>query len=519
MVEYLPMKKDIFLSLLSGLLLILSFPNFNLWFLAWFALVPLFFAIENQGPFKAFLIAYLTGVLFFLGTIYWLIHVTLPGMVFSVLYLALYFGIFGLVLTPSPKPQAPSLFLAPAAWTALEWLRSNGTFGFGWVLLGHSQSQNLPIIQISDYTGAYGVSFLIIAVNSAIFLTIRNFNKRKASALPVLLVGFLVFISLAYGYLRLNNIFTGERLKVSVVQGNIPQEVKWNDAFREEIINRYEALTRKAAENKPDLIIWPETSVPGFLESEKDLFERVKGLVISIDTPLLVGTVREKKGSNGVNYYNSAILFSNDGRILDIYDKVHLVPFGEYIPFKKALSFVEKFAPVPIGDCSAGRVYKVFSFFIERGVKDKDVNWKLLKKVKFSSLICFEDIFPGLTREFVKNGAGFLVNITNDAWYKKSSAPYQHAQNSVFRAVENRTNIIRAANTGASCYIDQKGRIAGLIETKKDGIFVAGFKSHEIVLSRIRTFYTTYGDVFAYLCIIYIVFCIINGWRGARYLL
>lgn len=487
---------------LSAVLLILSFPNFNFGFLAWVGLVPLFFAIEDEKPSKAFLISYLTGVLFFLGTIYWLIHVTLPGMIIVVLYLALYFGLFGLIFAYSFRLFSFGLLiLAPAAWVMLELCRSKFLSGFGWALLAHSQSYNLPIIQIADMVGAYGVSFLIIMVNAALFLTIKNFKRRHYSLSYIGIALFLVFISLAYGIFRLNNIFVGEKLRVAIVQGNIPQAKKWDINFREEILSKYEELTKQAARIGADLIIWPETSVPGFLESEQDLLNRVKNLAKNINTPILAGAPRFEKSLKEA-YYNSAILFDADGAIVDHYDKIHLVPFGEYIPAKFIFSFVEKFAPLPIGDFTSGRNYTIFKFFIERNAKDKNFNWRLLKKVRFSTLICFEDIFPDITREFVKRGASFLINITNDAWFGKTSAPYQHAQSSIYRAVENRVNVVRAANTGLSCFIDQKGRIVEKVESGGQALFVDGFKIHEITLTKTRTFYTRYGDLFAYACIL-----------------
>jgi apolipoprotein N-acyltransferase len=527
----------------SAVLLILSFPGFNFYALAWFGLVPLFFAIEDLKLSRAFLVSYLAGVLFFLGTIWWLIHVTLPGMFVVVLYLALYFGSFGIFCSfflrtsaersgASPKGTIHDsrftknysfLLFAPAAWVTLEYARTHLLTGFGWNLLVHSQSANLPFIQIADITGAHGVSFLIVLVNAAIFIAIRKNRKnrdrhlfsvendaRKIGVCPYFLVViFLLFVTAGYGIYRLNNIFTGDSLRVSVVQGNIPQNHKWDASFREEIIATYESLTRQAAKDSPDLIVWPETSVPGFLESEQDLFGRVKTLVREVKTPLLVGTVREKQGRDSVTYYNSAYLFSKDGAVTDRYDKIHLVPFGEYIPFKNALKFVEKFAPVPIGDCAAGKEYKVFSFVIERSSGGKDYRWKLVKKVKFSALICFEDIFPEIASKFVKNGALFLINITNDAWYKKSAAAYQHAQSSIFRAVENRVNVVRSANTGLSCFIDQKGRVTAVVSEGGKELFVKGFKAHDIILTRTKTFYASYGDVFAYVCILLTLFSVV----------
>jgi apolipoprotein N-acyltransferase len=487
---------------LSAVLLVASFPDLNINSLAWVAIIPLFFAIEGQKPSRAFLLAYCTGVLFFLGTLYWLIHVTLPGMIAVVLYLALYFGLFGLSLSGMHSNKL-RLIVAPAAWVVLEWIRSHFLMGFGWVLLAHSQTGNLTIIQVADILGAYGVSFLIVLVNIAIYLTLKDLLDRKHTTLYLMIALSAVFLATAYGVIRLKNIFPGERLKVAVIQGNIPQDQKWDERFRKDILNKYERLTREAAGQSPDLVVWPETSVPAFIEFEKDVADRISALAKNVRAPILVGAPSVASAASAASpdvLYNSAILFDDDGKVIGHYNKLHLVPFGEYVPFKRALSFVERFAPSPIGDFSAGKEMTVFNFFIQRRSVDRALTTKLTKKVKFSCLICFEDIFPELGRKAVKNGANFLVNITNDAWFKRSSAPHQHAQSSVFRAVENRVNVVRAANTGLSCFIDQKGAIAAPVEAGGKDIFVDGFSVHEIVLARTRTFYTVYGDLFVYSC-------------------
>jgi apolipoprotein N-acyltransferase len=507
------------LAISSALLLIISYPGFNLWIFAWVAFIPLLNAIEGQRPLKAFLLSYLTGFIFFLGTIYWLIHVTLPGMLIVVAYLALYFGFFGLIASHILKRAScyERLFFIPAAWVALEWARSYIFTGFGWALLGYSQSCNLPIIQIADVSGAYGVSFLIVMFNTVTLFAIKNFrNNKREFFVPVAMTTILIIVVSAYGLFRLNNVFTGEKLKVSVVQGNIPQDQKWDERFTDSTMERYQALTGSAAAEKPDLIIWPETSVPGFIENEKTLLEWVKGLAVAADAPLLVGAPRYEDVGGRELYYNSAFLFLRDGALARHYDKMHLVPFGEYVPLRDLFFFVHRFAPRPIGDFVGGKEFTVLRFPIERSLKESEGSWKMMKRVGFGCLICFEDIFPDLARGLVKNNAGFLVNITNDAWFGKSSASYQHAQASVFRAVENRVNVIRAANTGLSCFIDQKGRIVSKVSRDGKDLFIDGFKTHEIVLSRARTIYTVYGDVFAYLCVLFTAFYLSRSVRRGR---
>ncbi|MCX5680388.1 MAG: apolipoprotein N-acyltransferase, partial [Candidatus Omnitrophica bacterium] len=305
-------SSQIILGITSSLLLILSFPNFNLSLLAWIAFVPLLFAIENAGPRKAFLLSYLCGALFFLGTIYWLIHVTLPGMIAVALFLALYFGLFGLVLSLTRCTTGYVLLIfIPALWVTLEWLRSHLLSGFGWALLAHSQSSVLPVIQISDITGAYGTSFLVMLVNSAIFITVKDIKAKKVRAIPCLAAAILVlYVSVAYGTLRLKNVFTGERIKVSVIQGNIPQDEKWDPDLSGKILDKYERLTKEAAKDKPDLIVWPETSVPGFLEIERALSERIKALTVSTGTHILVGAPSEE--ASYTKLYNSAVRFSGE---------------------------------------------------------------------------------------------------------------------------------------------------------------------------------------------------------------
>ncbi len=470
----------------SALLLILSTSfSKSCWIFAWFSFVPLFYALDNTGAKKSFLLSYFTGVIFWTGSIYWLANVTVFGQILLILYLALYFGFFGLLIT---RPFAKcSLLFVPSSWVLLEYLRSHLLTGFPWALLGYSQYANLPVIQIADIAGVWFVSFLIIFVNIAIKEALAKKLRRY-----LFFAGILIALDLSYGFLKLNKIeFTGEALRISVVQGNIPQKLKWNPGSREFVVDRYFKLTSELKADSPDLIIWPEAALPVVLEDEPVYYERLCRYVKSIGYPLLFGAVTNRDDS----YYNSALLLSKEGRLLQRYDKLHLVPFGEFIPFRKILPFLETIAP--IGDMTRGREYDLF-----------DIRHQKLKiKHQFGVLICFEDVFPELARQFVNKGADFLVNITNDAWFGHTTEAAQHLAASVFRAVENRVYLVRSANTGISGFIDPRGRTVSLVSGPRgDLIFTPGYKSENIYLRAHPSFYGYYGDFLILLCLLCLIY-------------
>jgi len=454
----------------------------------------LFFAIENKSKFKAFLLFYLTGVIFWSGIIYWLVHVTLPGLIILVLYLALYFGLFGLIVSTCLLPTTYYVVFIPAAWVLLEYIRGHLFTGFPWALLGYSQYLNLPVIQIADITGAWGVSFLVIMVNVLVYKVIGHGSWVIGKKQNLLLAILLLFLSLGYGIYKLHLspiTYHLSPIKISVIQSNISQDLKWNKSSRDFIMERYFSISNGALKDKPDLIIWPEAALPVVLEEEPSYYERAKDFVKEANAPLLFGAVTLRDNI----YYNSALLISTEGQLLGKYDKLHLVPFGEYIPLRKTLSFLE--TVVPIGDFSRGREYTVFNL--------PTTYYPL--PAKFSVLICFEDLFPDLSREFVKGGAGFLVNITNDAWFKRTSSPYQHFCASVFRAVENRVFLVRAANTGVSGFIAPTGKIISLLGDKfGNNIFISGYESQEVSVSKQgNSFYTRYGDIFVTACFLFVL--------------
>lgn len=481
--------KDIFLCIVSGLLLALPFTCGTLWFCAWIGFLPVFFSLNNKSLPEAALLFFITGIVFWSATIYWLVHVTLAGTIVLIIYLAVYFAAFGLIIRPATRQSRPcALLFIPSVWVLLEYVRGHCLTGFPWALLGYSQYLNLPVIQIADITGAYGVSFLVVLVNAALVEMLWSARTRQAArfATTVIVVSLILIPALYYGYrsISFRHALPEDRqaIRVSVIQGNVPQEMKWDRHSQDFIIDKYITITKEAAKDKPDLIVWPEAALPVVAEEEPVYYDYVKSCAQELRIPLAIGAVTMRDR----HYYNSCLLISRDGVLSGRYDKMHLVPFGEYIPLRKVFTFLETI--VPIGEVSRGREYTVLS------LPAGDAS----SPARFSVLICFEDLFPELSRGFVRQGARFLVNITNDAWYKKTSSAYQHFQASVFRAVENRVCLVRAANTGVSGFIAPSGKIISLVRDRKgETLFVDGYATCPVPSdAHGLTFYTRRGDVF-----------------------
>ncbi len=489
--------RSLLLAALSGILLAVAFPVLNLHLLAWVALLPLFLALRGQSVRNGFWLGGVAGIVYFAGTVYWVTNSVhfyggipiIPASLITLLlcaYMALYPAVFGAAVVHIRKNH-PSLFFvaAPALWTTLELARTYAFSGFPWSLLGYSQYLALPVVQIADITGVYGVSFLIVLVNAALAEFIRD-RKNYPGLLVALAV--MLFV-LGYGYMKLRLPEQGAGIKVSVAQGNIEQDKKWDPAFQEETLAIYRRLTREALKEHPDLVIWPETAVPfyfgGVAPTDQALTADLGAFVKQSRVPLLFGSATyEVKPNRQIIGRNSAFLLSADGQVEATYHKLHLVPFGEYVPLKKVLFFVEKMVQA-IGDFQAGDDYVVMRVPYGR------------TETKLSVVICYEIIFPDLVRRFVDKGANVITTITNDAWFGKTAAPYQHFSMAVLRAVENRVPVARAANTGISGFIDAQGHI--LAESE---IFIQTQLTHTLVPGTEKTFYTRHGDVFSYLCVL-----------------
>ncbi|MCI0483615.1 MAG: apolipoprotein N-acyltransferase [candidate division NC10 bacterium] len=493
------------LAALSGVLLALSFPRFDLAPLAFVALIPLLVGLDGVPPLQGTYLGVVAGTVFSLMSIPWVVHtmtaygkLPLPVSVLLLvalsLYLALYVGVFAFGVTRlSPGGGLGYLVGAATLWVSLEYLRTFLLTGFPWNLLGYTQYRSLSIIQIASVTGVYGVSFLLVLVNVAVALACLHVRRSGWQALmPALGVGVLLMGTVLFGMGRVSAEIPRGEIRVSVVQGNIEQGVKWDPEFAGRTIAIYNRLTRRT-DRGADLIVWPETAVPFFLREGGPLTRRVLDLAMEVQAPLLVGSPDRVSGASP-RYYNSAFLISPAGEIVQKYDKMHLVPFGEYVPLSSLLFFVHKMA-TGIGDFSAGEAFTVFE----------------IPEGRFGVLICFETIFPDQVRRYVLAGADFLVNITNDAWFGDSAAPYQHLSMAALRAVENGVYLVRAANTGISALVAPSGQIL-----EQSNLFVEAVLSGTMAPRSGGTFYTRRGDLFAWGSVLISLFLLAPRRRTGR---
>ena len=484
-----------FLTLLSAFSLILSFPKFSLWPLAWIAFVPVFYAARREQKFGGvFLHFYLMGFIFFFFSVEWLRHVSYFGWIFVATKYALYFGVFGLIVHWFWKRNHffLSLIALPSIWVVLEWMRAEvPVWGFGWNLLSYSHSFNLDISGIASIIGAYGLSWLIMFANLSIFFILDfELSHRKSDGIIAItgILGLALVFGIYFAYdLKPEINSKGPNIRAVIVQGNIPQAQKWDYAHKIPILKTHEALSRLGAGKEvADLIIWPEAAYPGFYNVDQEKM-RMHNLADELKSPILFGGLDvEGAGSNVEHYFNSAFLILPNEHEETRYDKIRLVSFGEYVPWRTFFNLfgLERLAySLGVSDFEPGRDIKAFS----------------IKEIKFSTLICFEDTFPSMALKAVKGGAQFLVVITNDAWFSKSAAPYQHLQASIFRAIENGVPLIRSANTGVSAVIASNGKVLDEVKDKSGNTtFIAGVLSRSVSLNQGTTFYQSKGYLLPY---------------------
>jgi apolipoprotein N-acyltransferase len=499
-------------ALASGLMLTAAFPSPGLSWLAWVALVPLLFCLRDLSPRWSFAAGFLAGWAHYLTLGYWLIPTIMvyggvplaPALAFYLglgACLAAFTGLFGLMVSRVRGQPPICLLSAPVFWVALEYLRTHLFTGLPWELMGYSQYRNILLIQMADIAGVYGLSFLIVLVNAAVTGLLLRFRRRPWRGMPV--TGRAVFLLgaaalmmtagvCAYGWQRVKTIdhaLAGAPTRtIAVVQGNIDQTQKWDAAFQLATVKKHLLLAMETLSRDPDLIVMPETALPFYFYYEESLTDMVCRVVRQTGTFLLAGAPAFERTPTDIRYFNSAFLINPGGEVIGRYDKTHLVPFGEYVPFGRYLPFIEKLV-AGVGDFTAGTAGQVIP----------------MDGTQLGVQICYEIIFPDICRRMVKNGADLIINITNDAWYGRTSAPYQHFSMTVLRAVENRRSLVRSANTGISGFIDPSGRIR-----ETTGLFVEAAPVYRVPVFTGRTLYNRTGDLFAKCCVILLLIVILE---------
>uniref|UniRef100_A0A7C4ASX8 Apolipoprotein N-acyltransferase n=1 Tax=Desulfomonile tiedjei TaxID=2358 RepID=A0A7C4ASX8_9BACT len=481
----------------GGLLLALSFPTWGLFFTAWAAFIPLFFAVQSdsrlhaavlyggtfQAAFSIFDLIWIHKALVVYGHIHWF----LAAIVFLCLVavLSLFGAAFGAALAYGWNNGMPFYVTAPLLWTAVEYAKTYLFTGFPWDLVGYSQAPLQTFLQVVDITGIYGVSFLVVAVNTAVWELLQSLLIGRSLRRAVLIYcAAACCAAYLYGSLRLEQVQRRQSafptFSVGILQGNIPQEMKWERSAMERSFAAYERLAVEAKEKGAKLIIWPETSVPALVAAKEREWRQVLRISETVGVPMLVGAPSYKENDGKTSYYNSAFLIA-EGMLRFRYDKIHLVPFGEYMPLDWLLPLGSGIAVLE-ADYSPGKTMTVM---------------KLPEGPALSVLICYEAIFPAMSRMAIAKGAEILVNIVNDGWFAGTAAPYQHLSMAGVRSIENRAPLVRATNTGISAIFDAAGTMIASIPWDTCGVLVSDVSAGTPLWS----FYREYGDIFALICV------------------
>ena len=496
--------RDVGYSLATGLLLALAFPPFKTGFFGYVALVPFFILLENKGFREVVRWSYLTGLFIAIFTLFWIGHVTQAGLIGALLVIPLYlvfYGIFHALIVRLQRPRA--LFFLPFFWISMEYAQSLTELAFPWNCLGYTQSYYLPLIQFAEFTGVLGVSFWVLTLNLVIWYLLRHPLSRRVYMVWAAVIACWFLVPLRFGLKAMRTPdFPARTISVALVQGNVDPFEKWEEGSTENNLILYEQMTHAAMAQKPDLIIWPETALPFYLRAEHQYLERLLDLADSIRTPILTGALDYRyPDEEKYLYYNSAFLIEPGERFLQSYAKMRLVPFSErvpyrnYFPFKYIKHLLYDMA-LGIGDYARGDEWTVFSTPVKEASPEPTPAAAPFR-IKFSVPICYESAFPDLVRRFHQAGAHFLVIITNDAWFGRTTAPYQHARFAVFRAIENRIAIARCANTGVSCLVDASGRTYRATKIFQPAIVVDNLQIHGR-----ETLYSRHGDWFPGLCVL-----------------
>lgn len=523
------------MALLSGVLLALAFPSYDVAGFTWFAPGLLLFAAGAAAPGRAFRLGYLGGMAYYLTTLTWLLHIPvhfLPilGWIALSAYLSLYPALWVWIcwkIFPASFPAARQpwdsefrrqilavgwfsrtawAIKCAVVWVALEMILGRFLSGFPWDFLGVSQYKLLPLIQVASVTGVYGVSFLVIWFSVSLMLTFLVFFDAPMArnrwlreiALPSVVLGMLI----TWGFSTIRSHSSPDTaVKMALIQPSIPQTLIWDENENSNRFQQLIQLSKDALAQKPDVLVWPEASVPNMLRHHDETAAAVIDLASSHKVWGILGSDDAEMRPGGttlkdIDYFNSAFAVSPEGRLTAVYKKRQLVIFGEYVPFVKTLPFMKYLSPAGESGFTPGS--RPIPFHLDS------------LDVIASVLICFEDTFPHLVRNYVEPNTDMLVNLTNNGWFGESAAQWQHAATAVFRAVENRIPLVRCSNNGLTCWVDPVGGMHDVYFPGSKNIYQAGYKIVQVPVlepgeTRTLSFYTRYGDVFGWTCVAIVV--------------
>lgn len=494
--------KNVLLAVLSGFLITAGFPKPEMFYVSWFALIPLLLAVHGKNGRQALFLGYVCGLVHFMTTLFWIRHAvyhyggfpffTALAILFLLcLMMAIYPAAFAFMARRWEGSPLLYVFGLPFVWVTLEWIRAHAITGFPWANLGYTQTPLNLLIQAADITGVYGLSWLVVLASTVITGFLKGYCRKTGIAV---LAG-CICVSLIYGTWRRNEIRSAQelapRFTVSAIQGNIEQNEKWDPAFVHQTLKRYESLSVEAVRKNPgtDLLFWPESAMPFFYGLDEALTPEVNKIVKEADKPLLFGSIGVTLVDGKARMLNRAYLLDADARLLGAYAKQHLVPFGEYVPLSNILFFVKHLVAGNVEFASGRESGPIYFKGLPMGV-----------------LVCYEVVFPDISRETVRRGAEILMNLTNDAWYGDTGGPYQHLQMSRWRAIEFRVPLVRAANTGVSAAFDATGAECGRLGLNEAGSLACTVRPmHQL------TFYARFGDVFAWFSVIAAVCGLLYG--------
>jgi apolipoprotein N-acyltransferase len=514
----------------AGLLLASAFPNPGLAGFAWITPALMLAAAHGKHGADAARVGYVAGLSFWLASLYWLLLIPVTG--FPILgwislgaYLALFSAAWvwllaGKIGEGSWAVRTRWSLTGAAVWVGLEMIRERLFGGFPWSLLGVSQFKLIPLIQIASAMGVYGVSFLITWFSLSLFSAARMIFRFPARrhvwqaeiAFPLLVI-VLLFVGGMGRIIRQNP--PAETLHVTLIQPSVPQTMIWDPGANAARFQQLLALSETALTNQTDLLIWPEAALPDFDDAT---YAAVTNLIRTHHVWMILNADDAEYRPDATNYFNAAFLFDPDGKFMNVYHKQKLVIFGEYIPLARWLPFLKYFTPIT-GGWTGGD--KPVTFELERGasvrhkieiVSPEPDSTRVAPaennfRVKTSPLICFEDSFPEVARAAANDDIDFLVNVTNDGWFGEGAEQWQHAANAIFRAVENGLPLVRCANNGLTCWIDDSGRVQQFLKDDRGDIHRVGALTVEIPLpapgeKRAPTFYHRHGDWFGWACVV-----------------